>query len=129
MAVVPLGTPESTLISCDLGDSMILTITALEETVYRVYLDGELIADVPDNLFDAPLQEDVRLDVTVTQINDYLDVFVYVNKALFSKYRSTKLAAFSPDELSFTPNSLTKIRMIRFVPGGFILDEPQSSNL
>ena len=94
-------------------------------TVYIIYLGTTQIANITRAAFGSG-SSDVRLDITITQINGYLDIFVFVNRELFAKQRSEPFECFSPTNLTFSPSDLTKIRLIRFVPGGFILDEPES---
>ena len=121
----PSGFSEPEMVFCEIGDMIPLTITNTAQSVYRVYLWGRLIADITRASF-SPNAEDVRLDVTITQINGHLDTFVFVNQEVFAKDRSNALEQYSPTSLTFTPNLFTGIRAIRFVPGGFILDEPDS---
>lgn len=121
----PSGEPEPEMVFCEIGDMIPVTITNTAQSVYRVYLWGRLIADITRVAF-SPNSEDVRLDVTITQINGHLDIFVFVNQELYAKDRSNALEQYSPTGLTFTPNLFTGIRAIRFVPGGFILDEPET---
>ncbi len=70
--------------------------------------------------------QDVRLDVTVTQINGYFEVFVFVNMELFAKYRTNALTSFTPGNLLFTPYPSTVLKEIRYLTGGMIVDEPDT---
>jgi hypothetical protein len=68
--------------------------------------------------------EDVRLDITATAVNGFLELFVFVNLQLFAKARYDESIGLSAGNLTITPNSSTGIKQFRFVPGGFIGDEP-----
>lgn len=110
---------------CEVGDMIPLNIECSQQSVYIIYLGTTQIANITRAAFGSG-SSDVRLDITITQINGYLDIFVFVNRELFAKQRSEPFECFSPTNLTFSPSDLTKIRLIRFVPGGFILDEPES---
>ncbi len=113
------GSP-STLVSCSTGEVTPLTIKCSGESVFSVQIGQTGIYNVPRR------EEDVQLDVTVTKINDRFEVFVFVDRELVARYRNDDCDQYLPSSLSFTPNAVTMIRSIRFVPGGFILDEPDS---
>ena len=53
-------------------------------------------------------------------------MFIFVNKELKAKYKGTALDEFSPGSLMVSPNSSTGLKMVRFVSGGYIVDEPQT---
>jgi hypothetical protein len=112
------GNSEDVLAYCSVGD-VILYIKDSYDFVFIVSLGSSQIARIPRS------EEDIRLDVTVTRINWDFEVFVFVNKELQVKARMPGTGYVVPAALFFTPNTVTIIRAIRFVPGGFILDEPQ----
>lgn len=93
--------------------------------VYYVTVNNSLVGAVSGTNYDS-LNKEVRLDITLTQINGSFEVFIFVNKELKAKYQGTALNVFSPGILTVTPNSSTGLRMVRLVPGGFIGDEPQT---
>jgi len=93
--------------------------------VFFVTVNNSLVCPVSGAAYDAENQ-DVRLDITLTQINGSFEVFVFVNGEVKAKYKGTVLSVFSPGAMTVTPNSSTGLRMVRFVPGGNIVDEPQT---
>lgn len=119
--------PETDLVFCEINEMLPFWILSSPQSVFRINLFGAIIADIPRSVF-SPQSQDVRIDVTITQVNGYLDFFVFVNRELYTRHRRQPVADFSPTRLTFSPNDQTKVRLIRFIPGGFILDEPQSFN-
>ena len=93
------------------------SIRVSQQSVFRVYLGSQLIADIPRHT------EDVRIDVTITRIHNCFEIFVFLDKELFAKYSCPEDGQAVPSSLSFSPNYVTAIKAIRFVSGGFILDE------
>ena len=123
-AVATTGS-EMDLVFCEINEMLPFWIQSSPQSVFRINLYGNIIADIPRAVF-SPESQDVRIDVTITQRNGFLDFFVFVNRELYTRHRRQPVADFSPTRLTFSPNDQTKVRLIRFVPGGFILDEPPS---
>ena len=99
-------------------------------SVYLNQFDETTQSNVAQVIFNLDVADyigqDVRLDVTVTQINGYFEVFVFVNMELFAKYRTNALTSFTPGNLLFTPYPSTVLKEIRYLTGGMIVDEPDS---
>ena len=93
--------------------------------VYFITVNNSLLCPVSGAAYDSA-NHDVRLDITLTQINNSFEVFIFVNKELKAKYKGTALDEFSPGSLMVSPNSSTGLKMVRFVSGGYIVDEPQT---
>lgn len=116
----PPGNTINDLVSCPTGEVTPLAIKCSANAVFSVYIGQTCIHTLPRR------EEDVQLDVTVTQINDRFEIFVFVNGELVARYRNDDCDQYIPSVLTFTPNACTAILAIRFVPGGFILDEPEA---
>lgn len=103
------------------------TISILQNygSMYSVFVDNNEIARVMGQDYNGE-QHDVRLDVTITQINGHFELFVFVNQELFAKFQENALDSFSPGTLTFSPNSSTGIKQLRYVAGGNIVDDYQT---
>lgn len=101
-----------------------ITIEQSYGWMYLVSVRGTPLAYVSASAFNG-FQEDVRLDITITAVNGVLEVFVFVNRQLFAKARyENSNGIITSGNLTFTPNPSVGIKQIRYVPGGFIADEP-----
>lgn len=93
--------------------------------IYYITVNNSLLCPISGQDNNAENQ-DVRLDITCSQINGSFEVFVFVNNELKARYCGAPLNNFIPGGLTITPNSSTGIQAVRLVPGGNIVDEPQT---
>ena len=100
-----------------------VTIVQCNGYIYKVLVGNTVLAYILSSKFNG-FNEDVRLDITATAVNGFLELFVFVNLQLFAKARYDESIGLSVGNLTITPNSSTGIKQFRFVPGGFIGDEP-----
>ena len=108
------------------NNETVQTTVTIEQSygyIYLVRVGNTALAYILSKKYNG-FNEDVRLDITATAVNGFLEIFVFVNLQLFAKARYDESIGLSVGNLTITPNSSTGIKQFRFVPGGFIGDEP-----